>query len=187
MLLISHATSYLLALILGLIQDIILRFKQRKGRKGSCQWSEFPNKVAVQLNDTHPTLAIPELMRLLMDEEGLGWDEAWDVTARCLILFAKYLKVLNIFLSSCFLTCSSAYLVLEFNLVKNIHRTRTIAYTNHTVLPEALEKWSQAIMWKLLPRHMEIIQEIDKRVPMRPSFVVSRPADTVFHCNFKIT
>lgn len=103
------------------LQDIILRFKQRKGRKGSCQWSEFPNKVAVQLNDTHPTLAIPELMRLLMDEEGLGWDEAWDVTAR------------------------------------------TIAYTNHTVLPEALEKWSQAIMWKLLPRHMEIIQEIDKR------------------------
>ncbi|GKV33033.1 hypothetical protein SLEP1_g41586 [Rubroshorea leprosula] len=77
--------------------------------------------VAVQLNDTHPTLAIPELMRLLMDDEDLGWDEAWDVT------------------------------------------TRTIAYTNHTVLLEALEKWSQAVMWKLLPRHMEIIEEIDKR------------------------
>nr|GMD15859.1 alpha-glucan phosphorylase, H isozyme [Ipomoea batatas] len=60
-------------------------------------------------------------MRLLMDDEGLGWDEAWDIT------------------------------------------TRTIAYTNHTVLPEALEKWSQAVMWKLLPRHMEIIEEIDKR------------------------
>ncbi|XP_031255235.1 alpha-glucan phosphorylase, H isozyme [Pistacia vera] len=103
------------------LQDIILRFKQRKSGKGSWQWSEFPNKVAVQLNDTHPTLAVPELMRLLMDEEGLGWDEAWDVT------------------------------------------TRTVAYTNHTVLPEALEKWSQTIMWKLLPRHMEIIQEIDKR------------------------
>lgn len=85
------------------------------------KWSEFPSKVAVQLNDTHPTLAIPELMRLLMDDEGLGWDEAWDVT------------------------------------------TRTVAYTNHTVLPEALEKWPQAIMYKLLPRHMEIIEEIDKR------------------------
>ncbi|KAE8039207.1 hypothetical protein FH972_011637 [Carpinus fangiana] len=102
------------------LQDIIFRFKERVG-KGSRQWSEFPSKVAVQLNDTHPTLAIPELMRLLMDDEGLGWDEAWDVT------------------------------------------TRTIAYTNHTVLPEALEKWSQALMWKLLPRHMEIIAEIDKR------------------------
>ncbi|KAI4383881.1 hypothetical protein MLD38_009673 [Melastoma candidum] len=103
------------------LQDIILRFKDRRGGKGPWQWSEFPSKVAVQLNDTHPTLAIPELMRLLMDEEGLGWDEAWAVV------------------------------------------TRTIAYTNHTVLPEALEKWSQAVMWKLLPRHMEIIVEIDRR------------------------
>ncbi|KAG6678133.1 hypothetical protein I3842_14G064900 [Carya illinoinensis] len=103
------------------LQDIIFRFKERKLGKGSWQWSEFPSKVAVQLNDTHPTLSIPELMRLLMDHEGLGWDEAWDVT------------------------------------------TRTIAYTNHTVLPEALEKWSLAVMQKLLPRHMEIIEEIDKR------------------------
>ncbi|PPS06425.1 hypothetical protein GOBAR_AA14212 [Gossypium barbadense] len=103
------------------LQDIILRFKERRSGKGSWKWSEFPSKVAVQLNDTHPTLAIPELMRLLIDDEGLGWDEAWDVT------------------------------------------TRTIAYTNHTVLPEALEKWSQSVMWKLLPRHMEIIEEIDKR------------------------
>ncbi|XP_057483764.1 alpha-glucan phosphorylase, H isozyme [Actinidia eriantha] len=103
------------------LQDIIFRFKERKDGKGLRQWSEFPSKVAVQLNDTHPTLAIPELMRLLMDDEGLGWDEAWDVT------------------------------------------TRTFAYTNHTVLPEALEKWSQAVMWKLLPRHMEIIEEIDHR------------------------
>ncbi|GMP24865.1 hypothetical protein CsSME_00001988 [Camellia sinensis var. sinensis] len=56
------------------------QFKERKDGKSSWQWSEFPNKVAVQLNDTHPTLAIPELMRLLMDDDGLGWDEAWDVT-----------------------------------------------------------------------------------------------------------
>ena len=63
------------------LQDIIFRFKERKDG-GSCQWSEFPNKVAVQLNDTHPTLAIPELMRLLMNDEGFGWDEAWDMTSR---------------------------------------------------------------------------------------------------------
>ncbi|KAL7218939.1 hypothetical protein ACSBR2_012078 [Camellia fascicularis] len=102
-------------------QDVIVRFKERKDGKSSWQWSEFPNKVAVQLNDTHPTLAIPELMRLLMDDDGLGCDEAWDVT------------------------------------------TRTIAYTNHVVLPEALEKCSQSVMWKLLPHHMEIIEEINKR------------------------
>lgn len=64
------------------IQDIIFRFKERKDGNVPRQWSEFPSKVAVQLNDTHPTLAIPELMRLLMDNEGLGWDEAWDVTTR---------------------------------------------------------------------------------------------------------
>lgn len=68
---------------LDLLQDIIFRFKERREGKESWTWSEFPSKVAVQLNDTHPTLAIPELMRLLMDDEGLGWDEAWDVTTRC--------------------------------------------------------------------------------------------------------
>ncbi|KAA8549362.1 hypothetical protein F0562_001046 [Nyssa sinensis] len=103
------------------LQDIIFRFKEREFVKGSRTWSEFPSKVAVQLNDTHPALAIPELMRLLMDDEGLGWDGAWDVT------------------------------------------TRTIAYTNHSVLPEALQKLSQVVMRKLLPRHLEIIAEIDKQ------------------------
>ncbi|KAJ3668895.1 hypothetical protein LUZ60_010845 [Juncus effusus] len=103
------------------LQDIIARFKERRDGKIEGKWSEFPSKVAVQLNDTHPTLAIPDLMRLLMDDEGLGWDEAWDITSK------------------------------------------TVAYTNHTVLPEALEKWSQTIMKKLLPRHFEIIEEIDKR------------------------
>lgn len=75
-----------MALNLSLIQDMILRFKERKSGR---QWSEFPSKVAVQLNDTHPTLAIPELMRLLMDEERLGWDEAWDITTRFLALFSE--------------------------------------------------------------------------------------------------
>ncbi|KAF5945099.1 hypothetical protein HYC85_015327 [Camellia sinensis] len=90
------------------LQDMIVRFKERKDGKSSWQWYEFPNKVVVQLNDTHPTLAIPELMRLLMDDDGLGWDEAWDVT------------------------------------------TRAIAYTNHTVLPEALEKCSQCNALKII-------------------------------------
>uniref|UniRef100_F6H812 CCR4-Not complex component Not1 C-terminal domain-containing protein n=1 Tax=Vitis vinifera TaxID=29760 RepID=F6H812_VITVI len=63
------------------LQDITSRFKERK-YGGLWQWSEFPNKIAVQSNDTHPTLAIPELTRLLMNDEGLGWDEAWDMTSK---------------------------------------------------------------------------------------------------------
>ncbi|KAK6129189.1 hypothetical protein DH2020_037068 [Rehmannia glutinosa] len=101
------------------LQDIIARF-ERSG--GNARWEEFPDKVAVQMNDTHPTLCIPELMRILMDLKGMSWEEAWRITQR------------------------------------------TVAYTNHTVLPEALEKWSYELMQRLLPRHVEIIEMIDKQL-----------------------
>ena len=96
--------------------DIVRRFK-----KTGKAWHEFPDLVAIQLNDTHPTVSIAELMRLLVDGEGLAWDAAWDVV------------------------------------------TRTFAYTNHTVLPEALETWSVELVQSLLPRHMQIIYEINAR------------------------
>ncbi|XP_043697160.1 alpha-1,4 glucan phosphorylase L isozyme, chloroplastic/amyloplastic-like, partial [Telopea speciosissima] len=102
------------------LQDIIARFERRSGK--SVNWDEFPEKVAVQMNDTHPTLCIPELMRILIDIKGMGWKEAWNITRR------------------------------------------TVAYTNHTVLPEALEKWSLELMQKLLPRHVEIIEMIDEEL-----------------------
>jgi len=98
------------------LQDIIRRYKKTHDR-----FAQFPSKVAIQLNDTHPAIAIPELMRILLDEENLGWDRAWEVT---------------------------------------IH---TFAYTNHTVMPEALEKWPVELMEKLFPRHMQIIYEINRR------------------------
>lgn len=96
------------------LQDIIRRFK-----KTPRPWSEFSGQVAIQLNDTHPTLGIAELMRILMDEEHLGWDEAWAI-------------------------------------VKS-----TYSYTNHTVLPEALEKWPVPLVQELLPRHMMIMFTIN--------------------------
>lgn len=103
-------------LVCATLQDIFRRFK-----KVHNDWRKFPDKIAIQCNDTHPNLAIPELMRVLMDEEGLDWETSWDITSR------------------------------------------TVNYTNHTVLPEALETWSVPLMRSLLPRHLQIIYEINKR------------------------
>ena len=99
------------------LADLVRRF-----RRANPDWSALPEKVAIQLNDTHPAMAVPELMRILLDEARLGWDEAWDLTCR------------------------------------------TLAYTNHTLLPEALEKWPRAWFEVLLPRHLEIVREINRRL-----------------------
>jgi glycogen phosphorylase len=99
------------------LADLVRRF-----RRGNADWSTLPEKVAIQLNDTHPALAVPELMRLLLDDAHLGWDQAWDLTQR------------------------------------------TLAYTNHTLLPEALEKWPLVWFERLLPRHLEIVLEINRRL-----------------------
>jgi glycogen phosphorylase len=93
----------------------------RRFQRGNTDWRLFPEKVAVQMNDTHPALAVPELMRILVDEVQLGWDEAWYITQN------------------------------------------TLAYTNHTVLPEALEKWPVTFFEDMLPRQLEIIYEINRR------------------------
>ena len=103
-------------LVSATLQDILRRFK-----KTNESFKTFPDKVAIQLNDTHPALAIPELMRLLIDYEDLSWEKAWDIT------------------------------------------TKTFGYTNHTVMPEALERWPVDLVQKLLPRHLQIIYEINHR------------------------
>ena len=99
------------------LADLIRRF-----RRNNSDWSALPAKAAIQLNDTHPALAVPELMRILLDDAHLPWDQAWDLTQR------------------------------------------TLAYTNHTLLPEALEKWPLQWFETMLPRHLEIIFEINRRL-----------------------
>ncbi|HET8923555.1 MAG TPA: glycogen/starch/alpha-glucan phosphorylase [Candidatus Acidoferrum sp.] len=99
------------------LADIVRRF-QRFNK----DWEQLPEKAAIQLNDTHPALAVAELMRILLDDAHLGWDQAWDLTKK------------------------------------------TLAYTNHTLLPEALEKWSVELFEMLIPRHLEIIHEINRRL-----------------------
>ncbi|XP_038141050.1 glycogen phosphorylase, liver form [Cyprinodon tularosa] len=103
------------------LQDIIRRFKttKKESLKRTC-FDGFPDKVAIQLNDTHPAMAIPELMRIFVDIEKLDWDTAWDLTRR------------------------------------------TFAYTNHTILPEALERWPVELLENLLPRHLQIIYQINQ-------------------------
>jgi starch phosphorylase len=101
------------------IQDVIRRYA--KTHPPGQRFKDFSDKVAIQLNDTHPAIGIPELMRILLDVEGLGWEEAWEITVR------------------------------------------TFAYTNHTVLPEALEKWPVSLFQRVLPRHTQIIFEINHR------------------------
>ena len=104
---------FLVACSLG---DLVRRY-----RRGNTNWDTLPEKVAIQMNDTHPTMAVPELMRVLLDDVHLGWDKAWELTQR------------------------------------------TLAYTNHTLLPEALEKWPLEWFDRFLPRHSEIIHEINRR------------------------
>ncbi len=99
------------------LADLVRRF-----RRGNADWAALPEKVAVQLNDTHPSLAVPELMRILLDDAHLPWDQAWELTGRAL------------------------------------------AYTNHTLLPEALEKWPVEWFELLLPRQLEIIYEMNRRL-----------------------
>ena len=99
------------------LADLVRRFQ-----RSNADWSAFPQKAAIQLNDTHPAMAVPELLRILLDVARLEWDEAWEITKS------------------------------------------TLAYTNHTLLPEALEKWPLAWFDLMLPRHLELIYEINRRL-----------------------
>ena len=116
------------------VQSIVRYFKQLK-----LDWSLFPDKIAIHINDTHPTLAIPELMRILLDEEELTWDQAWEITKK------------------------------------------TVSYTNHTILQEAMERWPETMIADLLPRIYQIIQEInrrhiDKKMPLYGEDLTQRTA-----------
>lgn len=116
------------------VQSIVRYFKQLK-----LEWSLFPDKIAIHINDTHPTLAIPELMRILLDEEELTWDQAWEITKK------------------------------------------TVSYTNHTILQEAMERWPETMIADLLPRIHQIIQEInrrhiDKKMPLYGEELTQRTA-----------
>ena len=104
------------------VQDIVATFKRRQAKKGlkTVNWNQFGKKCTIQMNDTHPTMAAPELIRILMDQEGLNWTQAMAVAKDA------------------------------------------VNYTNHTVLPEALEKWPLSLMDAMLPRHMQIIRRIDE-------------------------
>ena len=135
------------------MHDIVRRF-----RANNDDWNRLPEKIAVQLNDTHPTISIAELMRILLDDAGLGWDQAWNITQR------------------------------------------SFAYTNHTLLPEALERWPVAWFEDMLPRHLEIIYEINRRFldrvrasypgddarVARMSLIEERPAKKVRMANLAI-
>eukprot|EP00092_Neocalanus_flemingeri_P004709 GFUD01005074.1.p1 GENE.GFUD01005074.1~~GFUD01005074.1.p1 ORF type:complete len:850 (-),score=243.43 GFUD01005074.1:176-2725(-) len=101
------------------LNDVVRRFKYGSRDAARTNFDLMPDKVAIQLNDTHPAIAIPELMRILLDEEDLSWEQAWTITWKC------------------------------------------CAYTNHTILPEALERWPVSMLQELLPRHLEIIYHIN--------------------------
>lgn len=120
-------------LVSATLQWILKEFENRNGQ----YWSKLPDKVVIHINDTHPTMAIPEMMRLLMDEKGLGWDEAWDIV------------------------------------------THVFAYTNHTVMSEALEKWPLDMFRKILPRVYMIVEEMNRRLMIRLNEVY--PNDSAKH------
>lgn len=105
-------------LVSATLQWILKEFESRNG----ANWSLLPEKIVIHINDTHPTMAIPELMRILMDEKGLGWDEAWEIV------------------------------------------TQVVAYTNHTVMSEALEKWPQDMFKRVVPRLYMILEEMNRRL-----------------------